>query len=242
MSGHAYSAEQLRREAALAEPRPAGARGPLLLAAACALAMAIVWGLAEHVPAVRARDASALYHLTLLDRPSIESVGHTVLHLLEPLPFTAWSCLLIGVALILRRTRKAIAASVVLAFAPLTAEVLKPLLAHSHEAAGGVHIGPASWPSGHATAALALAGAAYLIASPRAKPLVAGIGAGFAAAVGLLLLILAWHMPSDVLGGYLVAGLWTALAAAGLRALELRSRRRLRRTSPSRRGALPQPR
>ena len=54
------------------------------------------------------------------------------------------------------------------------------------------------------------------------RPLVSGIGAAFAAAVGCSLLILAWHMPSDVFGGYLVAALWMALAVAGLRAAERR--------------------
>ena len=44
----------------------------------------------------------------------------------------------------------------------------------------------------------------------------------FAVAVGCALLILAWHMPSDVLGGYLVAALWTALAVAALRAADRR--------------------
>ena len=41
------------------------------------------------------------------------------------------------------------------------------------------------------------------------------LGALFAAAVGFSLLMLAWHLPSDVLGGYLVATLWAALAVAG---------------------------
>ena len=50
----------------------------------------------------------------------------------------------------------------------------------------------------------------------------ASIGAVFAVAVGCALLILAWHMPSDVLGGYLVAALWTALAVAALRAADRR--------------------
>jgi membrane-associated phospholipid phosphatase len=244
MSGQAYSAERLAPEVVLGEPGvpPSGVRAPLLAAAACAAGMALVWGLAEHVAAIRAHDASALYHLTLLDRPSIEAVGNTVLRLLEPLPFALWSFLLVGFALLARRVREAIAAAVVLVFAPLTAEVLKPLLAHPHDAVGRVQIGPSSWPSGHATAALAFVGAAYLIASVRVKPLVAGLGAAFAAAVGLLLLILAWHLPSDVIGGYLLAGLWTALAASALRASRVRTRREPRRTSPSPRGALPQPR
>ena len=235
MSGLLYSAEHLRDDAPPARPAT-GTRGPLLVALGCLIAMAAVWSLAELVPAVRARDASALYHLTLLDRPSIESVGHHALRLLEPLPYTLWSLVLIGLALAIGRVRQAIAATAVLALAPLTAETLKPLLAHAHDAYGSVHIGPASWPSGHATAALSLACAAYLIAPARVKPLVAGLGAAFAAGIGMLLLILAWHMPSDVIGGYLVAGFWTALAIAALRREARRSltRERLEPTAAPR--------
>jgi hypothetical protein len=35
-------------------------------------------------------------------------------------------------------------------------------------------------------------------------------------------LIRAWHMPSDVLGGYAMAALWMALAVAALRATDAR--------------------
>ena len=115
-----------------------------------------------------------------------------------------------------------VAVAAVMALAPLTAEMLKPLLAHPHDIVGGVHIGPASWPSGHSTAALTLALCAVLVAPSRVRPLVAAIGGAFAVAVGLVLLILAWHMPSDVLGGYLVATLWMALAVAALRGAERR--------------------
>jgi membrane-associated phospholipid phosphatase len=88
--------------------------------------------------------------------------------------------------------------------------------------AGAVRIGPASWPSGHSAAALALVLSAVLVAPARLRPLVAVIGAAFTLAVGLSLLILAWHMPSDVLGGYLVAALCMAIAIACLRAAERR--------------------
>jgi membrane-associated phospholipid phosphatase len=106
--------------------------------------------------------------------------------------------------------------------APLTSEELKPLLAHPHVQIGVVHIGAASWPSGHSTAAMALVMSAVLVTPPRLRLLVASIGALFAAAVGCALLILAWHMPSDVNGGYLVASLWTALAVCALRAADRR--------------------
>jgi membrane-associated phospholipid phosphatase len=59
---------------------------------------------------------------------------------------------------------------------------------------------------------------ALLVLPARLRPPAAALGALFAAAVGCSLLILAWHLPSDVVGGYLVAALWASLAVAGLRA------------------------
>ncbi len=110
-----------------------------------------------------------------------------------------------------------------LGLAPLTAETLKPLLAHPHARIYGSEITAASWPSGHATAATALALCAVLVAPRRLRPTVAVLGAMFATGVGFSLLLLAWHLPSDVIGGYLVGTLWMALAVAGLRAAEARS-------------------
>jgi membrane-associated phospholipid phosphatase len=124
---------------------------------------------------------------------------------------------LVVAALARGRPRVALAVAIVMALAPLTAETLKPLLAHPHSNMGDVHVGAASWPSGHATAALTVVLCAVLVAPTRMRPLVAALGAAFALGVGCSLLILAWHMPSDVLGGYLLATLWMALALASLR-------------------------
>jgi len=109
--------------------------------------------------------------------------------------------------------------------APATAELLKPLLAHPHAPIYGDEISAASWPSGHASAATALAMSVVLVAPHRLRPTVALLGAIFAAAVGFSLVLLAWHLPSDVVGGYLVGTFWTALAVAGLRKAESRARR-----------------
>jgi len=217
VSEHAYSAGALspRRPTGRAE-RP-GAWGPLGVAGLCVLALAVVWALAELVPAVHLKDAVALRDFTLLSRPDVVSVGNFLIHLLEPLLFVIWGCLLAAVSLARGRPRVALASAVVMAMAPATSETLKPLLAHSHAPVGSVYIAPASWPSGHATAALAVVLCAVLVAPARRRPLVAALGAAYALAVGCALLILAWHMPSDVLGGYLVAALWMALAVAGLR-------------------------
>jgi membrane-associated phospholipid phosphatase len=217
----AYDARLLPRRAAAPAPAPARA---LALAAACVLALAAVWVLAELVPAVHLRDAAALYDFTLLDGPGIERLGNGLLKLMDARWYTLWAAVIVGVALARRQPRTALAVALALALTPISADILKPLLAHQHVRVGAVHISPASWPSGHSAAALSLALAAVLVAPTRLRPLVGAIGGVFALAVGCILLILAWHMPSDVLGGYLLASLWMALAVAALRAAEWQPR------------------
>jgi membrane-associated phospholipid phosphatase len=202
---------------------PPAARVPLRIAGLGALALALTWAVAALVPATHVKDAVALYDFTLLGRPRIDVLANAVLNLLDPLLYTLWGVLLVALALGRRRPRVALAVGLVLSLAPLSAEALKPLLAHPHARIGASEIGAASWPSGHATAATALALCAVLVAPRSLRPTVAALGAMFAVAVGVSLLILAWHLPSDVVGGYLLGALWAALALAGLRAAEARS-------------------
>jgi hypothetical protein len=115
--------------------------------------------------------------------------------------------------------------AVILLGANATTQALKPLLAQTRAhwlVQSDMVISSASWPSGHATAAMSLTLAFVLAAPARWRPLVAALGAVFAVAVCYSFLTLAWHYPSDVLGGYLVAVTWTQLALAGLFALDAR--------------------
>lgn len=204
------------------ERRRPGLAGPLWLAALCLVALASVWAVAELVPAVHVKDAVLLHHFVALESSSINGVAERLPGLLNPLLFTIWGAVLVLAALGRQRPRLALAVALVLALAPLSAEILKPLLAHPHVRIGYTQIGPASFPSGHSTAAAILALSAVLVAPRRARPVVAILAGAFALAVGAALLIRAWHMPSDVLGGYLLALLWTALAVAGVRWSERR--------------------
>jgi membrane-associated phospholipid phosphatase len=196
-------------------PRAAGALG---LAGLLLVALALTWVAAELVPAGHVRDATTLHDFTLLGRPRVDALAHGLLGLLDPLPFTVAAAALITVALARRRPRVALAVALVLVLSPVSADLLKPLLAHPHASVDTIHVTQASWPSGHAAAALALVLCALLVAPEGLRPAVATIGGLFVVAIGISLLILAWHLPSDVLGGYLVAALWAALAVAALRA------------------------
>jgi hypothetical protein len=79
-----------------------------------------------------------------------------------------------------------------------------------------VHVGE------HELAALTLALLAVVVAPARWRAIVAAVGTVFAGAVAGSILVLAWHFPSDVVGGFLVAALWTLLAVAALFAAERR--------------------
>jgi membrane-associated phospholipid phosphatase len=197
---------------------PRGLGGPLLLAAACVVGLALTWVLAALVPVTHDKDAIALYEFTRLDRPAIEAPARLLLDLLEPAFFIVWGIALVAAALSGGRKRVALAVALVLSLAPASAELIKPLLAHPHAEVVPLYIKGASWPSGHATAATALLWCVLLVAPSNLRRMLALVGVVLLAAVGCSLLILAWHMPSDVIGGYLLGTLWFALALLGLRA------------------------
>ncbi|HEX5226038.1 MAG TPA: phosphatase PAP2 family protein [Solirubrobacteraceae bacterium] len=191
---------------------------PLVVAVVCLAALVLVWLAADQSAAVKWKDAVALHDLTRLNRPAIESVGSFLLHLLEPLLFVMWGTALVLTALARGRARLALAVAAVLALAPWSAEKLKPALALPHDAVGGTYLGRASWPSGHATAATVLVLCAVLVAPAGAwRRAAIALGLSYAAAVGFSMVVLAWHMPSDVLGGYLLGTLWAALAVLAVR-------------------------
>lgn len=208
-----------------------------LAAAAGAIALLILtWLLAFDVGAFRNADQSIFLGFYQLHwHGHVESVAWRIANLCDPKPFVILSALIVGVALVRRRLRAAVAISVILVGANVTTQLLKPLLAQPRAAflPGGVPspVLPGSWPSGHATAAMSLALCLVIAASPRWRPTVAAIGALFAVAVSYSFLTLGWHYPSDVFGGFLVASAWTLVGVAAVLTVDYRRPRR--RSSPA---------
>jgi membrane-associated phospholipid phosphatase len=226
MSGYPYTSAPAVPRALRAEReqerRKPGPVGPLLLVGLCLAALMAVWAIAEFVPAAHVRDAVLLGHFVSLDYGHISGVAEHLPHLLSATLFTIWGLALVLIAVARGRPRVALAVAVIMALAPLSAELLKPLLAEPHLRIGLTHINAASFPSGHSTAAAVLAASAVLVTPRRFRVPASALAVLFALVIGAALLIRAWHMPSDVLGGYLLALAWTSLAVAGLRAGELR--------------------
>jgi membrane-associated phospholipid phosphatase len=177
----------------------------------------LVWFLAFHVSLFRDEDAKILSGFAGLHGGRVNPLANWIAHLCNPSPFVYFAAGVVLVALLRRRPGVALVIALIIFGANVTTELLKPLLAAPRPTLPGVSpVDAASWPSGHATAAMSLALCAILAAPARLRPFVAALGAAFAVAVSYSFLTLAWHYPSDVFGGFLVATIWTLLGAAVL--------------------------
>jgi membrane-associated phospholipid phosphatase len=192
-----------------------------LLSGAAAVA---VWFLALGIPRGRALDASAMQSFTGVAPAPVQPSILGVAHLADPAPLLIGTLLLVGIALLRRRPLMALLVPLIIGGANLTTQLLKPALADVRliDVYGVGTIYPGSWPSGHATAAMSLALGLVLVVGPALRAAAALLGAGYAITVGYALVALGYHLPSDVLGGYLVAATFTLLGGAALAALEAR--------------------
>ena len=195
-------------------------------AALAAVLLLITWLLAFHVSFFRHEDANILSGFVGLHRPRSAPIALAIAEVCNPNPYVYLCAIVVLIALLRRRPGVALVIAIVIFGANTTTQVLKPLLAAPRPALPGIWaISPASWPSGHATAAMSLALCAVLAAPGRLRPAVAALGAVFAVAVSYSFLTLTWHYPSDVFGGFLVATAWTLAGIAAL--LTVRARRQI---------------
>ena len=201
-----------------------GAKTPLLLASGCALAFVVLLSLAYGSGIARWADGVALHGFMDLQRPLVTPVAQRIAHLADPLPYALLGSALIAVALAGRQPRHALAAAVLLGGSAISSQLLKPLLAapRHHDFLAGSQVNEAAFPSGHATAAMALALAAVLVAPSAYRRYAALCGGAFALAVSFSIVTLGWHFPSDVARGLLVATTWCLASLAALRAAAAR--------------------
>ena len=186
----------------------------LLAAGLCAVAAAAVWAAAFHVAAVQAADVKVLGRLLWLGGERGWRLSGDLTGFFDPAPYAVLSASLVAGAVAVRRRREALVAAVLLAGSAVTTQLLKPALGEQRAFPAGHYLPPASWPSGHTTAVVALVLALVIVTPPGRRWPVALFGALLSAATGFALVVLGSHYPSDILGGVCVAGFWACLAAA----------------------------
>jgi membrane-associated phospholipid phosphatase len=140
-------------------------------------------------------------------------VAHATRALLDTISIASLATIgggLLVYAIARRRRDLAFACTVLLGGANGTTQLLKDHLAGRGEAPSGL---THSFPSGHATVAMSLALAVLLVVPARLRFPAVVVGAVYATAIGVALVVTAAHFPSDVAGGFCVAGAWAGLAA-----------------------------
>ncbi|HLI61059.1 MAG TPA: phosphatase PAP2 family protein [Solirubrobacteraceae bacterium] len=173
------------------------------------IALAGTWYAAHEVARLRSVDVNVLLGFLELNRPQLDWIANGLVWLCDPTHYVVLAAIPVLIALLRGRRRVAVAALALLAGANASTELLKPLLGGPRDQVPGIALGHATWPSGHSTASMTLALALIVCVPSRWRPVVSALGALFTLGVVYSLLALGAHYPSDVLGGFGMAAVWT---------------------------------
>jgi membrane-associated phospholipid phosphatase len=204
---------------------PIRPRTTLLCAMACLALLALDWFATFHLGFFQHADQAIFRQFGDLEgHGSIAWISHHFVLLFEPNPYVYLVLVPMVVALLRGRPRVVVAVGAIILGANVTTEVVKHLLAAPRPGplVGAPPVPVTSWPSGHATAVMALVLASVLAAPARLRPAATALGAVLSIAVGYSLLAARIHYPSDVLAGFLIAAIWTLLVVAALLVAERR--------------------
>jgi membrane-associated phospholipid phosphatase len=190
----------------------------LMAVAACVAGLVALYLAAFVVPVTEHADQHVFDAFTSLQSYRTSTLAGHVAAFFDRAPYALAVLALTVAALALGERRKAVAVVAICAGANVTTLVLKVVTA----APRPLWLEPASWPSGHLTAATSLALCVVLVAPPLLRSWAAGAGALGVLATAYSILVLGSHHPTDVVGGMFMAAAWTAAGVAGLDAAERR--------------------
>lgn len=196
-------------------------RALLLGAAACAVAFAVLMLFAYGSGEVRYVDGAAVQSFIGALGPSGSTLANRVVDIGDPLPVAILAGCLAAVGFARGRPRLAIFVLLLMGLTSVGSQVLKQLLAFPRENSAA-NIGDAAYPSGHTTAAMALAIGLLVVTPRRRRPIAAVVGLALVLGMSYSLIAAGVHFPSDVLGAYLFATGTGLCLLAGLQAFESR--------------------
>lgn len=194
-------------------------RAMLRAAALCAVAFAALLAVAYGWSDARRVDASALQGFLGLERPATEQIFDAFARLGDPLQVGLIGVALATLAVARGRPRVGLFVIALLGATSISSQALKALLAYPRYdgTIDGVYVSAAAFPSGHSTAAMAMAIALVVVMPSRLRAAAAAVGVVMALSISFSVVALGGHLPSDVVGGYLLATGWALVLLAGLR-------------------------
>ena len=180
-----------------------------LLAAAATLATALLFQLAVRTAEGQRLDDLARGNLSRSDAPRAFDATQRLLETISISSLALFGLGIMAVALARRSPARALGAGVVVLGANLTTQAIKAHFDRPDLVGSGLTTGGA-FPSGHVTVAMSLAMGLVLVAPTSFRWTATLIGCAYAAGVGVAVIALDWHRPSEVVGAYLVCVAWTA--------------------------------
>ncbi|WP_433528863.1 phosphatase PAP2 family protein [Micromonospora sp. CA-263727] len=193
-------------------PRGGTAVWLVLLALVQTAAFIAVWRFAIHTGIGQWIDTVALTG-NRIGRDHIEDPVDRILNAMSVVSLLVVTVTIGFIALIRGRVALAVAATLLIAGANVTTQLLKYGLARPDYGIDPerAYVGN-SLPSGHTTVAASVAVALVLVLPPKVRAFGAVVGAAYAATAGVATLSAGWHRPSDAVAAFLVVGVWAALA------------------------------
>lgn len=184
----------------------------VVLALAQTAAFVVVWRAALHTELGQWVDTVALTG-NRIGQDTIAAPVDRVLNTMSALSLLVATAVIGFIALIRRRVALAITATLLIAGANVTTQLLKHFLARPEYGIDPERaVAGNSLPSGHTAVAASVALALILVLPRTVRVLGAFVGAGYAAVAGVATLSAGWHRPSDAMAAFLVVGAWAALA------------------------------
>ncbi len=183
------------------------------LAVGCALATLVTFLVAIRTVDGQRLDDAARGLLNPFDEPGAYSATESLLETISVSSLALFGLGIMAIAIIRGRPRLALGAGAVVLGANLTTQFLKHWLERP-DLVNDLRPESGAFPSGHVTVAMSLAMGLALVVPPAVRWLAAVAGCAYASLVGVAVLALDWHRPSEAVGGYLVSVGWAAAVAA----------------------------
>jgi len=185
-----------------------------MLALLCALGFVATFLLALHTSTGLHNDDLLFQHVNGNTAFPVRAAGaaRTLLLGIDAVFIVVVLVLVVGLAVLRNQVARAAAAVAIVVCSVGSAEALKHGLPHLGPAIPAGR--PPTFPSGHTSIAVSLGLVLVLAAPPVLRPAAAFVGAAYAAGVGLSVILLGWHFPSDVVGSFFLCASWAAAIAA----------------------------
>ncbi|MEU8263132.1 phosphatase PAP2 family protein [Micromonospora sp. NPDC048999] len=188
----------------------------VVLALAQAAAFYLVWRFAVHTTLGQWTDTVALTG-NQIGQDRIDGPVDRILNAMSVVSLLAATAVIGFIALIRNRMTLAVTATLLIAGANISTQLLKHYLTRPDFGIDPQRAGAGnSLPSGHTTVAASVAVALILVLPPKVRVVGAFLGVGYAAAAGVATLSAGWHRPSDAIAAYLLVGVWTGVAGLTL--------------------------